>query len=478
MAEESVGEIYKAIRERDGALPAGRPGQVREQLAAPLAGGVMPDKGLGIECWPDLLRGFVSGSVNLTAETVAANLHAPVLAISAVADFVAGITNQSVDAWESGPSGIVLEQELIATLGSLLGYEANDGTLTPGSTQSNLLALLYARERAYRAAGLHDPFFSGISEGRVRFRILASELAHVSIQRAAGVLGLGQDAVLSIPVDGRKHMIPEAVTKVISTLGDNEVPMALVGTAGTTDFGSIDPLGPLAEIAEAHSIWFHVDAAYGGMGMLSARIRESMKGIERADSVSMDLHKLGWQPAPAAVMLLRDPATAGSLDCNVACINPADDEEAGYRGLFARTLQTTRRADALKIVATLRALGRDGMGCLVDSCLDLADHAAARISAHPRLRLVIEPELSVVVFRYVPAADRGPQEENRINSGIRRRLMRDFGSSVGRVETFDSAGFRKVFLKFTFVNPALSRNAVDELIDLVVRAGRIEEENR
>ncbi|GAA1027405.1 MULTISPECIES: pyridoxal phosphate-dependent decarboxylase family protein [Amycolatopsis] len=471
LAVAAVEQIRKGMRDRETALPAGRPGQVDDVVAAVLAGGILPDRGRGGRDWPELLRGFVAGIVDLTADTVAANLQAPVLAIAAVADFAAGVTGQSVDAWESGPSGIALERELIAALWNLLGHSGGDGVLTPGSTQSNLLALLLAREQSSLGAS----FENGIGPTRRRPRILASELAHLSIQRAAGVLGLGQDAVIPVPIDAENRMLVGAAADRIAGLAEDEFPMALVGTAGTTDFGSVDPLDGLADLARSHSAWFHVDAAYGGAAMFSDRARGRFRGIERADSVSLDLHKLGWQPAPAAAMLLRDPATAIPLDCNVACVNPRDDEQAGYVGRFARTLQTTRRADALKIVATLRVLGRDGMAELVDACLDLAVHAADRISAHPRLRLVSEPQLSVVVFRYLPVADGESHVISRINAGIRRRLMRETGGSVGRVDVATPSGLPEVCLKFTFVNPYLSQSAVEDLIDMVVQAGSAEE---
>src|SRR5205085_6975788 len=137
----------------------------------------------------------------------------------------------------------------------------------------------------------------------------------------------------------------------------DQLPIAIVATAGTTDFGSVDPLEAIAAIAEQHGVWLHVDAAYGFGALFSDQLAGKLRGIERARSITLDLHKIGWQPAAASVLLLADTKSFNALEREVAYLNPSDDAAAGLDGLLGRSLQTTRRPDAVKIVTTLLAYG-------------------------------------------------------------------------------------------------------------------------
>ncbi|MER8000823.1 pyridoxal-dependent decarboxylase [Streptomyces sp. NPDC095613] len=306
-----------------------------------------------------------------------------------------------------------------------------------------------------------------------RPRILASAAAHFSVQRAAALLGLGEDAVLPVPVDHELRMIPEALASLLDgCAARGELPVAVVATAGTTDTGSIDPLRACAELAAEHGAWLHVDAAYGGGALLSDRLAPLLDGLELADSVSLDWHKLGWQPAAAGIFLVRRAETYASLARRAVYLNPADDEEAGYPSLLGLSLRTTRRADAFKIAVTLRALGREGLGRLVDACRALAVAGARTVREHPRLELHSEPVLTAFLFRYLPSdASRGDE----INAALRRRLLREGRAVVGRTE-LPGEGPGRVRLKLTLLNPHTTPAEVDRLLHAVVAAGRAEEE--
>jgi L-2,4-diaminobutyrate decarboxylase len=271
-------------------------------------------------------------------------------------------------------------------------------------------------------------------------------------------------------------MDPVALGEALSRVAARgEVPVAVVATAGTTDFGSIDPLPQVAEAAREHGAWLHVDAAYGGGALFSDRLAPLLSGLERADSLALDLHKLGWQPVAAGVFLTRDAAALKPLEQRVAYLNPADDEEAGYPSLLGRSLRTTRRADAFKIAVTLRALGRSGLGTLVDRCHDLAGYAGRAIDRHPQLFLEAQPVLASVVFAYWARTD-----ADRVNAALRRRLLAEGRAVIGRTELGHSgpnglAGGGRVRLKLTFLNPATTPADVDALLEAIVLAGQEEE---
>jgi L-2,4-diaminobutyrate decarboxylase len=296
------------------------------------------------------------------------------------------------------------------------------------------------------------------------------------VHRACAALGLGEAAVRSLPVDDRRRLRPDAVAAALAELGPGEPPIALVATAGTTDFGSIDPLPELAALAAAHGVWLHVDAAYGFGALFSDGLQDRLKGIQEADSITLDLHKLGWQPAPASVLLVRDAAAFAALDREVAYLNPHDDVEAGLDGLLGRSLQTTRRPDAVKVAATLLAYGQRGLGQMVDACHALARHAAHRVSQLPALDLVSGAELTTVVFRYhrpeLAGAARGPIED-RINGELRRQLLHSGRAVIGRTTTRPPAeAAPRVCLKLTLLNPLTTPAELDELLAEVAAVGR------
>jgi L-2,4-diaminobutyrate decarboxylase len=260
----------------------------------------------------------------------------------------------------------------------------------------------------------------------------------------------------------------------LDDLGDEATPIAVVATAGTTDFGTVDPLPRIAELTRRRGVWLHVDAAYGYGALFSDRMAPLVEGLERADSITLDLHKIGWQPAAASAVLLRDRAGFAPLERQVAYLNPVDDAAAGYDGLLGRSLQTTRRADAVKIAATFLAHGRAGLAAMIETCHDLARCAQRRIVAEPALDLVSPAELSTVVFRYRGSR---PGADSALNAGLRRRLLRSGGPLVGRTEVRLDGPARaaSVCLKLTLLNPTARPEDIDELIDAVLAAGHDEE---
>lgn len=370
----------------------------------------------------------------------------------------------------------MLETELLAELAALVGYRPDRaaGVLTSGGTESNLLGLLLARDQLLPGQVELD----GVDRAR-RPRIFASRAAHFSIQRAAAVLGLGERAVVAVDVDRDQRMDPAALaTALTAARRSGQTPLAVVATAGTTDTGAIDPLHRCADLAAEHGAWLHVDAAYGGGALLSDRLAPLLDGLHRADSVSLDWHKLGWQPVAAGIFLVRRAESYAPLARRVAYLNPADDEAAGYPSLLGRSLRTTRRADAFSIAVTLRTLGRAGLGQLVDRCHQLAQAAAGLIRRRAELELHGDPLLTTVLFRALPADPAGradPSAVDAFNAELRRRLLAGGLAVLGRTELPSlvpgvTAGL--VRLKLTLLNPHTTEAELARLLDLVVETGR------
>jgi L-2,4-diaminobutyrate decarboxylase len=460
-----------------GPLPPGAPDEVLAAARALLGPPALPDYGCGADnALHRLATALTRHGLDLSHPHAAAHLQPPSLAVAVAADALTNAGNASLDTYDSGPATLAVEGWVVEVLTRMVGWgPESSGVFTPGGSMSNLQALLMAREYAAGQRGV-DTRRNGVA-GLPRPVVLASEVAHFSVQRACAALGLGEAAVHPVAVDHRYRMRPDALADQLAQLarlGAAATAVAVVATAGTTDFGSIDPLPEIAALAAEHRVWLHVDAAYGFGVLFSDRMAPLLAGVADADSVTLDLHKIGWQPASASAVLLRDASRFDPLNRQVAYLNPVDDALAGYDGLLGRSLQTTRRADTVKVAATILAHGRNGLGRMVDVCHDLARHAQRRIDTEPALELVSPAQLSTVVFRYRGSRAGG---DSVLNAALRRRLLRSGRTLVGRTEVrLDGpTAPPSVCLKLTLLNPTASPHDVDTLLDTVLAAGHDEE---
>lgn len=386
-----------------------------------------------------------------------AHLNCPVVIPALLGEAVLSAVNSSLDTWDQSAGGTLIERKLIDWTCARIGLgPAADGVFTSGGTQSNLQALLLAREEA-KAEDFAD------------LRIFASEASHFSVRKSAKLLGLGPDAVVSIPVDRDKRMQTVALARELERCArDGLVPMAVVATGGTTDFGSIDPLPEIAGLCEQYGVWMHVDAAYGCGLLASLKYRDRITGIERADSVTVDYHKSFFQPVSSSAVLVRDAATLRHATYHAEYLNPRRMVQERIPNQVDKSLQTTRRFDALKLWMTLRVMGADGIGVLFDEVCDLAAEGWKLLAADPRFDVVVQPSLSTLVFRHIPADVTDPAEIDRANLYARKAL---FASGDAVVAGTKVAG--RHYLKFTLLNPETTPADIAAVLDLI--AGHAEQ---
>ncbi|MFJ8540704.1 lysine decarboxylase DesA [Streptomyces sp. NPDC093586] len=386
-----------------------------------------------------------------------AHLNCPVVIPAVLGEAVLSAVNSSLDTWDQSAGGTLIERKLIDWTAARAGLgPAADGVFTSGGSQSNLQALLLAREEAK-------------TEELGKLRVFASEVSHFSVQKSAKLLGLGPDAVVTVPVDHDKRLQTVALARELERCAaDGLVPMAVVATAGTTDFGSIDPLPEIAALCAQYGVWLHVDAAYGCGLLASLKYRDRLTGIERADSVTVDYHKSFFQPVSSSALLVRDGATLRHATYHAEYLNPRRMVRERIPNQVDKSLQTTRRFDALKLWMTLRVMGADGIGELFDEVCDLAAEGWRLLAADPRFDVVVEPSLSTLVFRYVPAAVTEPAEIDRANLYARKAL---FASGDAVVAGTKVAG--RHYLKFTLLNPETTTADIAAVLDLI--AGHAEQ---
>ncbi|MFI6656793.1 lysine decarboxylase DesA [Streptomyces sp. NPDC050523] len=394
-----------------------------------------------------------------------AHLNCPVVIPAVLGEAVLSAVNSSLDTWDQSAGGTLIERRIIDWTAARIGLGENaDGVFTSGGTQSNLQALLLAREEA-------KPGWAEREEGTslAGLRIFASEAGHFSVQKSAKLLGLGPDAVVPVPVGHDKRMQTVALAHELERCRkDGLIPMAVVATAGTTDFGSIDPLPEIAELCAQYGAWLHVDAAYGCGLLASLKYRDRIDGIERADSVTVDYHKSFFQPVSSSAVLVRDASTLRHATYHAEYLNPRRMVTERIPNQVDKSLQTTRRFDALKLWMTLRVMGADGVGELFDQVCDLASGGWRLLAADPRFDVVVRPALSTLVFRYIPAAVTDPAEIDRANLYARKALF----ASGDAVVAGTKVGGRH-YLKFTLLNPETTTDDIAAVLDLI--AGHAEQ---
>lgn len=418
---------------------------------------LLPDNGEGFDNVLDALKRQILPNFLRTSSTdYMAHLHSPALLESIAAELIIAAFNQSMDSWDQAPVATEVELEVIQKLCSLYGYdEKSDGVFTSGGSQSNISALLFARDWYCKNKLGYDVKKHGLPENYRKLRIYTSEISHFSMEKGAHLLGLGYDAVVKVPVDDKQKMDACALEKLIrQDLENGNLPFCVVATIGTTDYGSIDPMSEISSVCQKYGLWLHADAAYGSAVILSSKYAQRVAGFNLCDSITVDFHKMFLLPISCSAVLLKDASNFEALELHADYLNREEDEEDGYTNLVGKSLQTTRRFDALKVWVSFKMRGKDGWGEIIDTCMENAAYLYSRLRNDAEFETVTEPEISSVVFRIASTDD--------TNKRVRRALIHKHGVVIGQT-VYNG----KVFLKFTLLNPLVTHEKLDSLLELI-----------
>lgn len=410
---------------------------------------------------------FLKDSLSVHHPQCVAHLHCPSLVISQAAEVLINATNQSMDSWDQSPSATIMEVKLIEWLREQVGFGAGDaGVFTSGGTQSNLMGLMLARDAFFARQG-HSVQQNGLTGDLSKLKVFCSENAHFSVQKNMALMGLGYRSVTLVKTDEFSRMdVSDLSEKLAQAKANGEQVMAIVATAGTTDAGAIDPLADIATLAAKEGIWVHVDAAWGGALLLSEKYRHYLNGLELVDSVTLDFHKQFFQTISCGAFLLKDARHYQLMRYQAAYLNSDFDEEHGVPNLVSKSLQTTRRFDALKLWMGLEALGQKKYAEIIDNGVTLAQDVAAWVLEQPQLELVMKPQLASVLFRFRPA--QGDMAfVALLNQRIGDALLASGAANVGVTEADGIT-----CLKLTLLNPTVNLQDVKVLLESVKACGQ------
>jgi len=375
--------------------------------------------------------------------------------VAALADLFASVLNQNVTAWRSSPAAVGIERTVVSWLALAIGCEGFHGSLTGGGSSANLMGLAMARESKCPAnetgIGSRTPV------------VYASREAHMSVAKTVALLGMGRENLRLIDTDDEFRMLPG---KLESAIGEDKAagrtPVAVVATAGTVNTGAIDPLSAIAELAQEHGLWMHVDGAYGALAALA--VPEKFTGMNSADSVSLDPHKWLYQPVDCGCLLFRDPSAARHAFSHTGdYAKTLSEDPLESFAFFDESLELSRRFRALKLWLSVRYHGTKSYRDSIRKDLDSANRLAANVEKHPELELVAKGELSAVCFRY---KGKHPEEDlNQLNAAILKRVIES-----GRVYLSNATLQGKFCLRACIVNHRTTDADIDAVVPEVLRA--------
>ncbi len=385
--------------------------------------------------------------------------------LAALGSFIDGVTNNAMAIYEMGPAAAAIEFFMVNQLLDRVGwaqmpfdtkerltFDHGAGVLTHGGSLANMTALMTARNHVN--PNLRE---NGCAGG---LAILAPDSCHYSVSKTAGILGIGEKNVMGLPTDRMGRIQPDQVVKSIEkarTAGHSIV--ALIANACTTGTGLFDPIDAIADICREHSIWFHVDGAHGGSLLFSKKHRHVLAGLQKADSLILDAHKMLRTPTVCAALLVKHAAT----------LDHAFQHDAGYLfhekyqpgfDFISQTVECTKAGLGLRFFLAIAAQGETGMAEYIDSCIDLTGSVHAFIASQPDFQAPYSPQSNILCFRY--------QGSDRQQLAIRDRLIQegDFYLSSTTIH-----GQR--FLRMVIISPATTLDDIKALVHTIRKVAKL-----
>ena len=430
------------------------PEPLRQELRQPLPRGPKPVEQVYAD-FQRLVQPYATGNLH---PRFMGWVHGGGNPVGMLAELLAGSLNANLGGRDHAP--IEVERQVIAWAAEMLDFPPDaSGVLVTGTSIANLIGLLVARSAALGPDVRRD----GV-DGK-RLVAYTSAGAHGCLRQAMEMAGLGRSALRMIVCDAQGRLDPDALAdRIALDCAEGAHPFLLVGTAGTVDTGAVDDLQALATIAAAQQMWFHIDAAYGAMGMLAPKLRPLLAGIERADSVAFDFHKWAQVPYDAGCIVVRNPAAQLETFASDAVYLRREQRGLAAGGVWPCDLgpDLSRGFRALKVWMTLSTYGADRIGAVAQHTCDLAAALAKRVDREPALQRMAPTTMNIVCFRYIAAEG----DLDRLNADIAADLQ-EAGIAAPSTTSINGA----LTIRAAIVNHRTDHTDIAALVDAVLEAG-------
>ena len=438
------------------------PRQIQEWLDEPLPDGAMD---------PGQLLGLVKEKVMDTATlNIGPNMYAYVMAggtqISVLAEMIKTAINQNVGKWHLAPVMSELEKKVIQWGAQFIGYDTHAaGVLVSGGSAANLAGLTVARNVYFEKEKIREKGLFGLQP----FVVYASSEVHSCVDKSIDALGLGTNQLRKIPtLDDFTIDLDALVTAIEADLDNGYKPFCLVGNAGTVNTGAIDPLDKLADIAKQYGMWFHIDAAYGGLAAAVEDLKPRYKGLERGDSIAIDFHKWLYQPFEAGCVMVKNWKDLNKAYYKKASYLSTDAREDHRMDFNEHHFQLSRSAKALKIWMSFKAYGIHQLKEMMKKDIVLTQYLAWQLEESEDFEICSQPELGIVCFRYLGDKNPkiAPQSIDELNSMIIPALEKD-----GRVFITGTQLENRPVIRACLINHRLQQHNIDFLIEVIRETG-------
>lgn len=449
--------LSRVLRGEGPVLPWTPPARQIAEASESLAGNQesdLPDR------FEEILNQMLSRGINLHHSRYIGHQVAAPVPVAGLFDAIGATTNQAMAIYEMGPWSTAVENALVREMGSRVGWEADQfaGLITHGGSLANLTALLTARNVA-----LPTGWETGLSKTEKAPVLVANGEVHYSVTRAAGLLGLGTHNVVRVPVDQSRRMTPEALDNTLTDLKDRQVPViAVTACACSTLIGAFDPIREIAAVCEKHETWFHVDAAHGGGALFSEKHRHLLDGLELADSVIIDAHKMMFVPGLCAFVLYKNKEHRFEAFRQDApyLFDPTAPDLADF-DMGMKTIECTKRAAGFGLWGIWSLYGSQLFADLIDVTFAAARQLYEKLRDAPDFEPIHEPESNIVAFRHTPAhlQNARPDELGDHQLQLRRRLI-ESGKFYIVSTKIDGVGA----LRAVLMNPLTTGDDLDALL--------------
>lgn len=433
-----------------------------------------PDESLSF--WRDFLENGASESLFEEVLKRSTHLHhpkyiahqvAPAAPITVLTSMISAILNNGTAVYEMGMVTNPMERIITELLCEKIGYDSkSNGFLTSGGTLANLTAMLSAR----KAIVSNDVWKEGHTKP---LGIMVSEEAHYCIERAAKIMGLGEQGLIKIPVKSDFSMDVSLLETYYQKAIQNGIEIfAIVGSAPSTATGILDDLDALGSFAQKHKLWYHVDAAHGGAALFSSKYKDTLKGISKSDSVVIDGHKMMMMPGITTALVYKDRKTSDDTFSQKADYLLEDSKEADWYNSGKRTFECTKNMMALHWFVLLKTYGEAVFDAYVTQLYDMGHQFGKMITTEPNLELAVEPVTNIICFRYIHSG-LDINALNELNAKIRQHLLEE-----GEFYIVQTKLHGVHFLRCTVMNPFTTEEHFTQLLKKIKTKAKLLIEER
>ncbi len=377
--------------------------------------------------------------------------------VAALTELIEALLNNGMAVYEMGPASSAIERAVTDWLARQIGMpETAEGILTSGGSAGNLTGLLAARQ----AMCSYNVWKEGHLDG-APLALMVSEEAHYSVARAAHIMGWGEKGVVKIPVNSRMQVDTSRLGETLAKArADGLNVIALAGNACSTSTGTYDPLDIMADFAEENGLWFHIDGAHGGAAAMTDKYSHLTRGIERADSVVIDFHKMMLTPALTTAVLFKNGKHASETFAQKAEYLLGSGISKPWYDSAGRALECTKKMMGVKVFALIKLFGEQVFRDYITTTYDLGQEFAELITGTAGFELAVPPDGNIVCFRFVPENFTG--DLNELTAAIRRKILEEAGFYIVQTQVSSDT-----YLRVSLMNPLTTAGELKLLLETV-----------